>query len=79
MNQLTVTQKSYVTRYMETHLKGIFHLIRTQRNDAGHPTGKLVSRDDLYINLHIFPTYCETVYNILNYLKNSPEKLFLST
>ena len=78
-NELEKVQKRFdnsIRDNMETHLKGIFHLIRTQRNDSGHPTGKLISRDDMYINLHVFPAYCETVYKILNYLKKSREKLF---
>jgi hypothetical protein len=60
---------------METNLKGIFHLIRLQRNDSGHPTGKTVSKDQMLVYLQMFPSYCETVYRILNHLKYSPNKL----
>jgi len=60
---------------MESNLKGIFQLIRMQRNDSGHPTGKTVSKEQMFVYLQMFPSYCETVYRILNYLKNSPKKL----
>lgn len=29
---------------IDTNIKGIFTLIRTQRNDFGHPTGKYINR-----------------------------------
>ena len=45
----------------------IFHVMRLNRNDAGHPTGKLVDRAIVYSNLSIFPMYCEAVYKLINF------------
>lgn len=61
---------------MDSNLNGIFNLIRTQRNDSGHPTGKRISRDNMFINLRIFPAYCETVHKILSHLKKNKGTLF---
>jgi hypothetical protein len=66
---------SEVRDNMETNLRGIFHFIRLQRNDTGHPTGKLVGRDQMFINLNIFPSYCETVYAIVKKLKKTKNML----
>ncbi len=45
----------------------IFNVIRLNRNDAGHPSGKLVDRAVVYSNLSIFHTYCEAVYKLINF------------
>lgn len=57
---------------IEFHVKGIFELIRNQRNDSGHPTGKDVSRDDMLINLRLFITFCNNLYNLVEWLKQNP-------
>lgn len=55
-----------------SHVEGIFELIRNQRNDSGHPTGKNVSRDDIFINLRLFIVYCKSVYDLVSWLKENP-------
>ena len=56
-----------------TNLVGVFEFIRVQRNDIGHPQDKLQKpeRDDVYVNLRIFPQYCKTLEEIKNYLKSN--------
>ena len=53
-----------------TNLLGIFEFIRVQRNDIGHPQDNLQvpARDDVYVNLRIFPQYCKTVEEVKKYL-----------
>jgi hypothetical protein len=43
-------------------ITAIYDLIRTQRNELGHPqpTPPNVSKDDAFVNLQIFPRYYET-------------------
>src|SRR5439155_14874365 len=43
---------------LEIQLDATFNLIRTTRNDAGHPTGKIIDRQLAYANLRLFPPYC---------------------
>jgi len=48
-------------------LDRIFDLIRTTRNEAGHPTGKKVERETIHANLLLFPSYCKRVYKLIEY------------
>jgi hypothetical protein len=50
------------------HIDGIYDLIRRTRNDAGHPTGKRMERDETHALLLLFPTYCKTVHNLMDWL-----------
>lgn len=56
---------------IDTSLNGIFALIRNCRNDAGHPTGKIIEREIAYANLILFTTYCKKAYDLMEYLKNN--------
>jgi hypothetical protein len=49
-------------------LSGIFDLIRKTRNDAGHPTGRRVEREEAFALLQLFPTYCSTTYAVIDWL-----------
>jgi hypothetical protein len=53
-------------------LNGVFSMIRSHRNDAGHPTGRSVDREEAYVNLNVFPSYLKRVYGLINWLKNNP-------
>jgi hypothetical protein len=57
---------------IKSHIEGIFELIRNQRNDSGHPTGKDVSKDDLFINLRLFIPFCHDVYKLIEWLDANP-------
>ncbi len=57
---------------IKSHIDGIFELIRNQRNDSGHPTGKDVSRDDLFINLRLFITFCQDIYKLIDWIDEHP-------
>lgn len=53
-------------------LLGIFEMIRNYRNDAGHPTGKIPCKEQIYANLQVFITYCKKVYQLKDYFNNNP-------
>ena len=57
---------------LETNLLGIAELIRNYRNDSGHPSGKLVSREQCYILLNLFVPYCKKVYELMAHFR-TPE------
>lgn len=57
---------------LDIHLSGIFTLIRYTRNDAGHPIGQKVEREEAYGNLVLFPQYCKRVYELINYFSTNP-------
>ena len=51
----------------------IFGLIRCQRNDLGHhqDSPPNVTLEDAYVNLRVFPSYCEMANQVINYLKTN--------
>jgi hypothetical protein len=53
-----------------TNLLGIFEFIRIQRNDIGHPQDdlRIPERDEVYVNLRLFPQYCKTIEEVMRYL-----------
>ena len=52
-----------------TELDGIFNEIRRTRNDAGHPTGRVIEREEAYALLQLFPVYAKSAYALLAWLK----------
>jgi hypothetical protein len=50
------------------HIDGIFDLIRRHRNDAGHPTGIRMQRDETLALMLLFPSYCKTVHGLIDWL-----------
>jgi hypothetical protein len=53
------------------HLHGIADLTRQTRNAAGHPTGKVVDRQEAFALLLLFPTYCQTASRLVDWLKTN--------
>ena len=49
-------------------IDGIYDLIRRTRNEAGHPTGRRMERDETHALLLLFPTYCKTVHELMEWL-----------
>jgi hypothetical protein len=62
----------YLSEDLHVILDRIFELIRTTRNEAGHPTGRGVGRDTVYANLMLFPTHCRRVYGLIDYFDKNP-------
>lgn len=54
---------------LHTILDRVFDLIRTTRNDAGHPSGKVIERETVNANLILFPGYCRRIYKLLEYYR----------
>jgi len=52
---------------LERILDNVFDLIRTNRNAAGHPTGRTVSRDEMRAAFIVFPGYCERVFDLIKH------------
>ncbi|MBU1937789.1 hypothetical protein KKG05_10360 [bacterium] len=49
---------------MSLTLDSVLDLLRINRNDIGHPTGKQISRDDAFINLRMFARYLQKLYEL---------------
>lgn len=50
---------------LDTHFAGIQSIIRTFRNQSGHPTGKIVDREQAYVLLNLFIPYCKKMYQLM--------------
>jgi len=58
---------------MSLTFDSVLDLLRIDRNDAGHPTGKSVSRADQYISLQMFGRYLQKLYDLRSFfLRASP-------
>ena len=53
-------------------LERTFDLIRSTRNDAGHPTGATIDRETVRANFILFPGYCRRVYGLIHYFQKNP-------
>jgi hypothetical protein len=55
---------------IDSLLRGVFDLIRSSRNDAGHPaSGIPVDQDVLYSHLRLFVPYCERIYCLVHWFQ----------
>lgn len=59
---------------MALTLDSILDLLRINRNDTGHPTGKQFDRDEAYINLQMFARYLKKLYALREFFLSSPKK-----
>jgi hypothetical protein len=57
---------------INAELSGVFDLIRKTRNDAGHPTGRSIEREEAFALLQLFPAYCKSSYDVIGWLKTNP-------
>jgi len=55
---------SAIKEDLDTHFAGILAVVRNFRNESGHPTGKLVSREQAYVLLHLFVSYCKKMHQL---------------
>lgn len=49
---------------LSTKFGGILSLLRNFRNESGHPSGRLISREQAYVNLHLFIPCCKKIYEL---------------
>jgi hypothetical protein len=54
---------------LDTQFAGIQSVIRTFRNDSGHPTGKIIDREQAYVLLNLFIPYGKKMYQPIEHFK----------
>jgi hypothetical protein len=57
---------------MSLRLDSVLDLLRIYRNDAGHPTGKRIGREDAFINLQMAARLLQNLYALRSFFKSSP-------
>lgn len=53
-----------------TIVERIFDIIRTTRNDAGHPTGRIIEKETVHANLLLFPIFSKRVYGLIRHFSS---------
>ncbi len=56
---------------LDTNFAGIISVIRNFRNESGHPTGKVVSREQVFVLLQLFIPYCKKLYALMDFFKTT--------
>lgn len=56
---------------LDVQFDGILSVIRTFRNDAGHPSGKIMEREQVYVLLQMFIPYCKKLYGLIEFFKTT--------
>lgn len=56
---------------LDVQFDGILSVIRTFRNDAGHPSGKIMEREQVYVLLQMFVPYCKKLYGLIEFFKTT--------
>lgn len=54
---------------IDTYFAGILSILRNYRNQSGHPTGKIIDREQMYVLLNLFIPYCKKMYQLMDYYK----------
>jgi hypothetical protein len=54
---------------LDIEFDGILSVIRTFRNDSGHPSGKILEREQTYVLLQMFVPYCRKVYQLMDFFQ----------
>jgi hypothetical protein len=62
---------SDIRNVLAPHVDGIYDFIRRYRNDAGHPSGTKIERQECQALLLLFPAYCQTADRVIEWLKQN--------
>ena len=54
---------------IDTNFSGILSIIRNFRNQSGHPTGKIIDREQAFVLLQLFIPYCKKMYELKDYFQ----------
>lgn len=56
---------------LDVQFDGVLSVIRTFRNDAGHPSGKIMGREQVYVLLQMFIPYCKKLYGLIDFFQTT--------
>jgi len=69
INSKRIPLTSEIKEDLETNFLGIIAIIRNFRNESGHPTGNIISREQCYVILNLFIPYCKKMYQLMDFFK----------
>jgi hypothetical protein len=71
-NIIAVDKASFpqdIQESFDTQFLGIQSIIRIYRNESGHPTGKIIEREQSFVNLSLFIPFGKMVHYLMNQYK----------
>jgi hypothetical protein len=54
---------------LDTHFTGILSLIRNFRNESGHPSGKIIDREQAFVLLELLPAYAKKMHQLMDFFR----------
>lgn len=69
LDQQLATLTRDVKEDLDTYFAGVLAIIRNFRNDSGHPSGKIIEREQAYVLLQLFIPYCKKMYQLMDHYK----------
>lgn len=60
---------SEIKEDLDTYFAGILSVIRNFRNQSGHPTGKIIDREQAFVLLQLFIPYCKKLYQLMDFFR----------
>lgn len=69
LDQNTATLPPQIKEDLDTNLAGILSMIRTFRNESGHPSGRIIAREQAYILLQLFVPCCKKIYDLIAHFR----------
>jgi hypothetical protein len=63
------TLKPEIKEDLDTNFTGILTMIRNFRNQAGHPSGTIISREQCFVLLQLFIPCCRKIYQLIDFYK----------
>jgi hypothetical protein len=69
LDTMLKTLPAEIKEDLDTHFAGILSVIRTFRNQSGHPTGKIMDREQTFVLLQLFIPYCKKQYQLMQFFK----------
>jgi hypothetical protein len=67
LDQNSKNLSSEIKEDLDTHFASILSIIRTFRNDSGHPSGKIIDREQAFILLQLYIPYCKKLYKLIDH------------
>ncbi len=69
IQQLLKTLPQNIKENMETDFIGILNMIRNFRNESGHPSGRIIAREQCYVLLQLFIPCCKKIYELIHFFQ----------
>ena len=57
---------------LNNYLDGVFNIVRAYKDDAGHPSSKNITKEELHSYFVIFPSYLEKICSFIEWLSQNP-------